>query len=138
MLTLLEGLDDLVQSGRARDAISGYSLALETTPYEAKTERAHLLAKRGTAQAALAHWQEAESDYAAAEYLLPGDSSIAFMHALLLYRVNDGSQIVFRRVLPICRDAFDRADPATRQSLRQQVLDTPFYRPLAEALFGSQ
>ena len=138
MLTTLENLDDLVQSGRAREAISGYSLALETTPFEAKTERAHLLAGRGAAHMTLAHWHEAERDYAAAEQLLPVDSSIAFKRALLLYRVNDGSELVCRRVLPICRDAFDRADTATRQSLREQVLDNPFYKPLAEALFGNQ
>jgi len=80
----------------------------------------------------------ADQHYRQAERLVPGDASIALRRALLHYRIAAGSQNAFYKALPACRDAIDRADAATRPHLRDLVLDDAFFKPLAEALFGSQ
>lgn len=117
------GLDDLARLER-----EGGSSALLIN------QRAQLLLARADARRLERQFQAADDDYAVAERLIPDDPMIPFMRGLMLFAAHGSSQTAFRKALPICRDALDRANPALSEQMRNALLDDPLYRPLAQAL----
>ncbi|MDL1899812.1 hypothetical protein FBR02_03480 [Anaerolineae bacterium CFX9] len=117
------GLDDLVRLEQA-----GGASALLTS------QRAQMLLQRADARRQARLFQAADDDYAAAEQLIPDDPMIPFMRGLMLFAAQDSSQTAFRKALPICRDALDRANAALSEQMRNALLDDPLYHPLAQAL----
>jgi tetratricopeptide (TPR) repeat protein len=132
-----------LEQGLADQAAAHFSAALtDIGTVDRKSilypQRALLLLQRAEAYRQLKDWKAADHDFAAAERMIPTDPIIPFMRALMIYRLHNGSQSAFHKVLPICRDALDSATTALREQMRDALKDDPFYKPLAEALIGSQ
>jgi tetratricopeptide (TPR) repeat protein len=94
-------------------------------------QRAAVLLKRAEAYRRLKQFADAESDYRAAEAIVPDDPMIPFNRGLLI--VEQGN---LRGALPLCRDALDRAPDALRDLMRDVLYGDPRYHMLAQALLS--
>ena len=94
-----------------------------------ETQKAHLLLKRADAYRRLKRYAEAETDYRAAEAIIPTDLMISFNRGLMIYE-----QGKLRSALPLCRDALDHAPEGLREHMRRVLTTDPRYNTLVQAL----
>ncbi|MCS7072287.1 MAG: tetratricopeptide repeat protein, partial [Anaerolinea sp.] len=118
-----------------QDAIGEFTQALDELnarpdqPALIVNYRGQLYLKRARAYADLAQYALAQTDYAAAADLIPGDATIAFARGMMLWALGDADAGV-----TLCTEALADAGPALREQMRAMLAEQPRWRDLAAAL----